>query len=76
MKRSEKFGNRHWEYRATTKINDTLDALDWCKNYKGQGPFHFRWFIETSIDQEKDISGEFHFTDSQDHMMFTMRWVR
>ncbi len=76
MKRSERFGNREWAHRSITRLDDSLDALEWCKDYKSQGLFHFRWFIEKIDDSEKCISGEFHFEDQEDHMMFTMRWVR
>jgi hypothetical protein len=76
MKRSEKVGSRSWPYRSVVRIENTLDALDWCKSYQGQGRFHFKWLVDRYQEGESEIIGEFHFTDDQDHMMFTMQWVR
>jgi hypothetical protein len=71
MDRAESIGDVRWAKNAAVRLEDALDALDWCGEYRGQGFFHFSWAIEGS-----DVTGIFQFEDPDDHMMFTLRWVR
>jgi hypothetical protein len=56
-------------------MEDALDALDWCNETKGRGRFSFAWVFH-SKDLTDIIKGEFFFTNRNDHMMFTLYWVK
>ena len=66
---------REYPYRALVCMEDALDALDWCNETKGRGRFSFAWVFH-SKDLTDIIKGEFFFTNRNDHMMFTLYWVK
>lgn len=76
MKRVSNLDRKAVVHRAVTTVEDALDALEWCKLYDGQGRFHFQWLIDSGVNDDRTICGCFKFTDRDDHMMFSLKWVR
>lgn len=61
-------------YKAVVTVEKMLDAIEWCKEYSGQGSFAVRWVFNDWKNDDSDIVGEFGFSNKDDHLIFCLNW--